>query len=280
MCAGTPTANQLFIQRPQIQRQDSAVASRPWSAPALQKRLRPLSAKKPPQRPTSAPQRRRKEVTACDAGASRTLDKTLSVEKIKRSRDPFKEFLSYDPVMEQLQMDRMTEESYIRDCKYDLQHKAILGKLDAAAVEQSNVELRLPRRNAKIGLPPVKPNGIKGLQKLQRDMVQSLKEVCENNQEAMGSFIEQQEEKRRQKQEQMNLDSTSGSLNELKNMLVLQRPETPKSKFVFADGGATPLRKRYLKHHDQYMLEQQDIEQAMQVYQSRRCKPSRKRTVG
>lgn len=272
MCIGTPTANQLFLER-----QDSATASRPMSAP--QKRTRPLSAKRPPLRPTSAPSRRKKEDIA-------TLNKD-SVEKNKRPRDPFKDFLSHDPVTEQLKMERVTEEGYMRECKYDLHHRAILGKLDVEAVKaKSGAKLNLPRLgnalHTKMGLPPVKPDtGIKGLQDLQRDMIQSLKETCENNQEAVGSFIEQREEERRQNQKDDREQMTPGSLNQFKNIFnAVERPETPKKKFVFADGGATPLRNRFRKHHDQYMLEKQDVAQAMQVYQSRRCKPSRKRTVG
>lgn len=161
-----------------------------------------------------------------------------------------------------------------------LHHKAVLGKLDADAVKLGH-PLKPPRlvsTPTKTALPPVK-----GLHKLQHAMIQSLQDVCAKNQEAMGSFIEKQKEKRQQQQKE-NQDcnghnSTSGSLNELKNMLnAVDCPETPKSKPLdfWQDGGATPLRKRYRKHHDQYMLEKNDVAQAVQSY---RCKFPRKSTV-
>jgi hypothetical protein len=219
-----------------------------------------------------------------DAWVSRCSAPT---EKRKKPRDPFKDFLSDDPEMEQLKVERTTEESHIRSCKNDLHHKAILGKLDAEARDAQH-RLNLPRMgstphtsNTKIALPPVQ-----GLHKLQHEMIQSLKVVCESNQEAMGSFIEKHEEKRRQKQkenqEQHRHGSTLEGLNDFKNMLnAVEQRNSPKSESLdlWKDGGATPFRNRYRKLHDQYKLEKIDIAQAVQTYQSRRCKVTRKHTA-
>jgi hypothetical protein len=127
-----------------------------------------------------------------DAWVSR---RGVSAQKKKKPRDPFKDFLSDDPRMSQLLVERTIEDSHIRSCKSDLHHKAVLGKLDC--LHGGNVEHHLSAphlgQHAK-SERTVAP--VQGLHELQQHMMQSHKELCESNPDAMGSFIAQVEERR------------------------------------------------------------------------------------
>lgn len=303
MCNGpsrAPKAHEFLRQKSQILRSNSDVdikpsvsagaagaqassasKSRPFSA--LQPGTRPLSAQKSIRRPISAP-RLLNGQDACEQKLARFQDawvarRGVSAQKRKKPKDPFKDFLSDDPRIAQLIVERTMEDNHIRSCKNDLHHKALLGKLDAG-VPGAEHYLNLlhsghhSKEHLERALPPVE-----GLHKLQQHMIQSHKELCESNPEAMGSFIDKTEERRRRRKKEnqehrretfKNLQTQSTvNLNQLKSML--DEVQNPKAKTLelWNTSGAAGFRNRFQKHHDHYMLENLDVAQAVRIYQER-----------
>merc|ERR1719265_2846572 len=98
----------------------------------------------------------------------------------------------------------------------------------------------------------------------------------------MGSFIDKVEEKRRQRQREnaeckkrenfkklvsQGSSLSSVNLNEFKTMLkAVQHPKSKELELWKTDG-ALGFKNRYRKHHDQYMLENLDVAQAVRIYQ-------------
>jgi hypothetical protein len=299
-----PKAHEFFRQKSQILRQNSGVsmppveaaadgaatrsasltksskvASRPWSA--LQCGTRPLSAQKKLRRPVSAPRLHSGADDASEQALARFQDAWVArrgadTQKQKKPRDPFKDFLSDDPRIEQLKLERTVEDSHIRACKHDLHHKAILGKLDA--VESNGYDFlgcTSSHQNSKKALPPVK-----GLHELQQHMIQSHKDLCASNPEAISSFItEAKVEKRRQRQKE-NLENrkrenfkqlkTQSSLNLKEFKTLLKAVQNPKPRSDLWDTSpAGHFRSRFRSHHDLCMLETLDVAQAVRIFEDR-----------
>jgi len=262
-----------------VERASVDMAGRPWSA--FQKGTRPLSAQKSVRRPVSAPRLLNGDAEY-DQKLSRFQDawvarRGLSAPKRKKPRDPFKDFLSDDPRMAQVMVERTMEDAHVRSCKSDLHHKAVLGKLDRHAEMElsSNFPHLSHSSKSERALPPVQ-----GLHQLQQDMMQSHKNLCESNPEAISSFIakvkEQKRQKRKENQEnkrqenfQKSKTKSSGSLSELKTMLKAVQNPKQKTLELWNTDGAVGFRNRYRKHHDQCMLEKLDIAQAVQMYKDR-----------
>jgi len=300
MCNGssTPKAHAFFKQKSQILRQNSDVsvpsvdtvadsttvkpnsgsmAGRPWSA--LQQGTRPLSAQKNMRRPISAPR-----LQSANAAANEKLARFqeawvarhgASVQKKKKPRDPFKDFLADDPRMSQLIVERTLEDSHLRSCKFDLHHKAVLGKLDAASSGLEN-HSSLPQlgqgvlaKSERVLAP------VQGLHELQQHMMQSHRGLCESNPEAMGSFIAKVEERKQRrskenrenkKRDDLKRTQSSGTLNEFKTMLhAVQNPKA-KTLELWNTSQAVGFRNRFRKVHDQHILEKLDVAQAVQIY--------------
>eukprot|EP00746_Dinoflagellata_sp_MGD_P125823 gnl/MRDRNA2_/MRDRNA2_60692_c0_seq1.p1 gnl/MRDRNA2_/MRDRNA2_60692_c0~~gnl/MRDRNA2_/MRDRNA2_60692_c0_seq1.p1 ORF type:complete len:303 (+),score=61.87 gnl/MRDRNA2_/MRDRNA2_60692_c0_seq1:82-990(+) len=298
MCKGSsaPNARDFFKQKSQILRSNShmsldatetpaddaalgcvsgAVAARPWSA--LQQGTRPLSAQRNSKRPISAPRLRSRD-TVNDEMLARFQDvwvnrRGAAVQKRKKPRDPFKDFLLDDPKMSQLIVEQTMEDAHIRSSKDALHHKAILGKLDAAACgTEDHLNFHSGQHSKSLGeLPPAKK-----LHELQQHLIQSRTNLCEANPEAIGSFIHNIEQKRRQRlKDEKHHDlkklktQSSGNLNELKTMLKeVQRPKA-KALELWNTSQATHFRTKYQKHHDQYTRESLDVAQAVRIYKDR-----------
>lgn len=300
MCKGSsgPKAHEFFKQKSQILRSNShtslpstdsraddavlrgasgAMAARPWSA--LQQGTRPLSAQRNMKRPISAPRLLNRDA-ANDEMLARFQDawvtrRGVAVQKRKKPRDPFKDFLSDDPKMSQLLIEQTTEDAHIRSSKDALHHKAILGKLDAAVCssEDHSTYHAGHHSKAEIYVPPVKK-----LHELQKHLVQSRKNLCEANPEAIGSFIENIEQKRRQRLKENHekhddlrklKTQSSGNLSELKTMLKAVQHPKAKTLELWNTSQAGHFRNNYKKHHEQYMLETLDVAQAVQIYKEK-----------
>jgi len=264
-----------------VERAAVNMAGRPWSA--FQNGTRPLSAQKSVRRPVSAPRLLNGDAEY-DQKLSRFQDawvarRKLSTPKRKKPRDPFKDFLSDDPQMAQVLVERKMEDAHLRSCKSDLHHKAVLGKLDRIA-EMETALRSPPISNASKSERPLPLLPVQSLHKLQQDMMQSHKHLCESNPEAMCSFIDKVEERRRRKRKenqenkrhenfQKSKSQSSVNLNELKNMLNAVQNPKQKTLELWNTSGAVGFRNRYRKHHDQYMLEKLDIAQAVQMYKNK-----------
>lgn len=271
------TAENSFADGTTMRNASCRVKSRPHSA--LQENTRPLSAMKKPRRPVSAPRALFGVDAAYDEKLARFQDawvdrREASAQRRKKRPDPFKDFLEDDPRIAQLVVERTLEDRHIRSCKHELHHKAILGKLDAK--DSTN--------DGYLHFPEVHPHSkvvecpATGLHKLQQDMMQSHKDLCQSNPEAMGSFIDHVKERKRQQkkdhQENKKRDNfkkiksqSSTNLKDFKKML--NAVQHPKKLELWNTAGVDHFRNRYRKHHDQCMLETDAVAEAVRMYQDK-----------